>query len=74
MIDPRFFPEAVALSVKTIEDLVRGEKHRGSASLMARMVATPETAEPGSICFAQTEAAAQAVADEKGVICLAAPQ
>lgn len=73
MTDQRFYPEANALSVSAITDLVRGEKYRGSGSLMARMVAPAEVAETGAICFVTSKEVAAKVANEKGIICLALP-
>lgn len=73
MVDQRFYPEANAISVSAITELVRGEKYRGSGTLMARMVAPAEVAETGAVCFAISNEMAAKVANEKGIICLASP-
>lgn len=70
----RFVPEGKALSVDAIVKLVGGEKYRGSSSLMARGVSTSHLAEPGMLCFAQKKAVALSIPNEKGIICLAAPE
>ena len=73
MVDQRFYPEANPLSVTAITELVRGEKYRGSGSLMARMVAPAGVAEAGAVCFVESNEVAAKVANEKGIICLASP-
>ncbi len=74
MADPRFYPEAQPISIADIAELARGEKARGCSSLMARFIGAPDAMAEGGLCFIATKDAAETVPDQKGVICLVAPE
>jgi len=74
MVDPRFYPAVEPISIMDITALARGEKARGCSSLMARFVAAPDAMTEGGLCFVATKDAAAMVPDQKGVICLVAPE
>ena len=73
MIDDRFYNEAKPISVDQIVQLIGGDLHRGSDSLMARFVSSSDQVGPGGLCFIQNKSAADGIKNEKGVICLITP-
>ena len=74
MIDNRFYQEPNPISVDGIVELIGGEKHRGSGSLIVRHVAPADQVDIGGLCFVHNKAAAAEVKDEKGVVCLVTPE
>jgi UDP-3-O-[3-hydroxymyristoyl] glucosamine N-acyltransferase len=74
MVDRRFFPQAIPLSIATIVDLIGGEAGVSDPNMMVQNLTIANKAEAGSLCFATSEKIAASVANKKGVVCLASPQ
>ena len=74
MQDSRFYPKAVPITAEAVAGLVGGKLVRGDGGTEANVVATPDAAGPGSICFAASAEAAAGIADAEGFICLAPPE